>query len=60
LQGILWHGSGLGLVVAGLLATFLGAFIGSRLLKKIAIRRIATAMGIMLFLLSMALGTGLV
>ncbi|MGB5749160.1 MAG: hypothetical protein WBM69_19420 [Desulfobacterales bacterium] len=56
----MWQRSGLGLVVAGLLATFLGAFIGSRLLKKMTIRWIAIAMGIMLFLLSMALGTGLV
>ena len=55
---ILRQGGGIGLVVAGSLAAFLGAFIGSRLLKKVTMRGIKTAVGIMLFLLSMALGPG--
>jgi uncharacterized membrane protein YfcA len=57
---ILRQGGGIGLVVAGSLAAFLGAFIGSRLLKKVTLRGIQTAVGIMLFLLSMALGVGLI
>jgi hypothetical protein len=57
---ILRQGGGIGLVVAGSLAAFLGAFIGSRLLKKVTMRGIQTAVGIMLFLLSIALGVGLV
>ncbi len=57
---ILRQGGGIGLVVAGSLAAFLGAFIGSRLLKKVTMRGIQTAVGVMLFLLSLALGTGLI
>jgi uncharacterized membrane protein YfcA len=57
---ILRQGGGIGLVVAGSLAAFLGAFIGSRLLKKVTMRGIQTAVGSMLFLLSMALGAGLI
>ena len=53
-------GGGVGLVVAGSLAAFLGAFIGSRLLKKITMRAIQITVGVMLFVLSIALGTGLV
>jgi hypothetical protein len=37
---ILRQGGGVGLVVAGSLAAFLGAFIGSRLLKKVTMRGI--------------------
>lgn len=51
---------GIGLIVAGSLAAFLGAFLGSRLLKKITMRLIQTLVGVMLFLLSIALGFGLV
>jgi len=57
---ILAERSGIGLVVAGSLAAFLGAFIGSRLLKKITMRAIQITVGMMLFMLSIALGTGLV
>ncbi len=56
---ILAEKGGIGLVVAGSLAAFLGAFIGSRLLKKITLRAIQVTVGIMLFLLSIALGAGL-
>ena len=51
---------GIELVIAGSLAAFLGAFIGSRLLKKITMRAVQTIVGIMLFVLSIALGSGLV
>lgn len=57
---ILAEGGGVGLVVWGSLAAFLGAFIGSRLLKKITMRAIQSTVGIMLFLLSITLATGLV
>lgn len=57
---ILKEGNGIGLVVAGSLAAFLGAFIGSRILGKITMRTIQTTVGTMLFLLSIALGAGLV
>ncbi|MBT8374167.1 MAG: sulfite exporter TauE/SafE family protein [Deltaproteobacteria bacterium] len=51
---------GIGLVVAGSLAAFLGAFLGSRLLGKITMRSIQIFVGVMLLLLSLALGFGLV
>ena len=51
---------GIGLILAGCLAAFLGAFIGSRLLKKITMRAIQTLVGFMLFVLAIALGAGLV
>jgi uncharacterized membrane protein YfcA len=57
---ILTEKGGIGLVVAGSLAAFLGAFIGSRLLKKITMRAIQLTVGILLFVLSIALGAGLV
>ena len=57
---ILKEGGGIGLVVAGSLAAFLGAFIGSRLLKKITLRAIQTLVGIMLLILAIALGMGLI
>lgn len=52
--------SGFGLILAGSLAAFLGAFIGSRLLKKITMRAIQIIVGIMLFVLAIALGAGLI
>jgi uncharacterized membrane protein YfcA len=57
---ILAEKGGIGLVVAGSLAAFLGAFIGSRLLKKITMRAIQITVGVMLFVLSIALGAGLI
>jgi uncharacterized membrane protein YfcA len=57
---VLTEGGGIGLVVSGSLAAFLGAFIGSKLLKKITMRAIQSMVGIMLFLLSITLATGLV
>ena len=49
-----------GLVVAGSLAAFLGAFIGKRMLKKVTMRGIQVTVGVMLLLLAVALGIGLV
>jgi len=57
---ILLQGGGVGLVIAGSLAAFLGAFIGSRLLKKVTMQGIQVTVGTMLLLLSLALGSGLV
>ena len=57
---LLKEGGGIGLVVGGSLAAFLGAFIGSRLLKKITMRAIQITVGMMLFMLSIALGAGLI
>jgi hypothetical protein len=56
---ILAERGGIGLVVAGSLAAFLGAFIGSRLLKKITIIAIQITVGVLLFVLSIVLGAGL-
>lgn len=57
---ILKSQGGLELVVAGSLAAFIGSFIGSRLLKKITMRTIQTIVGVMLFLLSLAIGAGII
>jgi len=57
---VLKNQGGIELVIAGTLAAFLGAFIGSRLLQKITMRVIQTTVGVMLLMLSIALGTGLV
>lgn len=51
---------GIGLVIAGSIAAFAGAFIGSRILKKITMRTIQMVVGVMLFLLSIAIGTGII
>ncbi|MGM0426125.1 MAG: hypothetical protein ACQEQ7_02685 [Thermodesulfobacteriota bacterium] len=51
---------GIGLVIAGSLAAFAGAFIASRFLKKITMRTIQMVVGAMLFLLSIAIGTGMI
>ena len=49
-----------GLVIAGSLAAFLGAFIGSRLLKKITMHTIQIIVGVMLALLAVGLGSGMI
>ena len=55
---ILKDQGGIGLVIAGSLAAFAGAFIGSLILKKITMRTIQIVVGVMLFLLSIGIGTG--
>ena len=57
---ILKNQGGIELVIAGSLAAFIGAFIGSRLLRKITMRTIQIIVGIMLFVLSLAIGTGII
>lgn len=56
---ILKNQGGIELVIAGSLAAFVGAFIGSRLLKKITMRTVQIVVGVMLFLLSIGIGTGI-
>ena len=57
---ILKNQGGVELVLAGTLAAFLGAFIGSRLLNKITMRSIRILVGVLLFLLALSLGIGIV
>ncbi|MFO7600960.1 MAG: hypothetical protein R6X27_14295 [Candidatus Desulfacyla sp.] len=57
---ILKDQGGIGLIIAGSLAAFAGAFIGSRILNKITMRTIQIVVGVMLFLLSIAIGTGII
>jgi hypothetical protein len=57
---ILKNQGGIELVLAGTLAAFLGAFIGSRLLNKITMRSIRILVGVLLFLLALSLGIGIV
>lgn len=48
------------LVVIGSLAAFIGSFIGSRLIKKITLRTIQLIVGALMFLLAIALATGII
>jgi hypothetical protein len=57
---ILRDKGGLELVIAGTLAAFFGAFIGSRLIEKVTMRAIQSTVGVMLLMLAIALGAGLV
>ncbi len=50
---------GIGLMVAGCLAAFVGSFLGSRLVKKVTMRTIQIIVGLMLLVFGIALGTGL-
>ncbi len=56
---ILQGQGGIGLVIAGSLCAFCGAFVGSRLLKKITMRTIRLIVGNMLLFLAVALGFGI-
>jgi len=55
---ILKNQVGLGLITAAILVAFLGSFIGSRLVKKITMRTIQLIVGVLLLLISIALGIG--
>ena len=57
---VLKNQGGIELVLAGTLAAFLGAFIGSKLLNKITMRSIRILVGVLLFLLARSLGIGIV
>jgi uncharacterized membrane protein YfcA len=58
--GILGQEGIWGLVLAGSLAGFAGSFLSSRFLKKITLKSIRLLIGVMLFILTVALGTGLI
>jgi uncharacterized protein len=49
-----------GILICGILAAFAGSFIGTRLIKKITMRHIQIIVGVMLFLLAIALGSGII
>lgn len=49
-----------GLVVAGTLAAFMGTFLASHFLKKMTLQTVQTMVGGLLFLLAVALGSGLI
>ncbi len=57
---VLRNQSGVGLVIAGTLCAFCGAFIGSRLVKKITMRTIQIMVGVMLLLVGLSIGSGLI
>jgi uncharacterized membrane protein YfcA len=57
---VLRNQGGIELVIAGTLAAFVGAFVGSRLLKKVTMRTIQIMVGVMLFVLSIAIGAGII
>lgn len=48
------------LVVAATLSAFVGAYFGSRLLKKVTLKTVQVIVTVMLFILSIALGLGIV
>ena len=49
-----------GLVLAGTIAAFAGSFIGTRILEKITMKTVQRIVGVMLLILSIALGFGIV
>lgn len=49
-----------GLVLAGIVAAFIGSFIGKQLVKKVTMHTIQVMVGIMLMLVSFALGFGII
>jgi len=51
---------GVGLVIVGTLCAFCGAFIGTRLMKKVTMRTIQVIVGVMLLLVGLSIGTGLI
>lgn len=51
---------GIGLVAAATLAAFIGAFTGSRLMKKVTMKTVQRIVGVMLILLAIGLGTGII
>ena len=57
---ILKNQVGIGLITAAILVAFLGSFIGSRMVKKITMRTIQLIVGVLLLLISIALGVGVV
>ncbi|MCL5036091.1 MAG: sulfite exporter TauE/SafE family protein [Chloroflexi bacterium] len=54
------NSQGLGLLVAGMLAAFAGAFIGVRLIDKVTMKAVRIFVGILLLIFSVGLGSGLI
>ena len=48
------------LVIAATLSAFIGAYLGNRLLKKVTLKTVQIIVTVMLFILSIALGSGIV
>jgi uncharacterized membrane protein YfcA len=48
------------LVIAATLSAFIGAYAGNRLLKKVTLKTVQIIVTVMLFILSIALGLGIV
>lgn len=59
-MAVLWHEGAIGIVAAGIVAAFLGSFVGSRLLKKVTMDIINKIVGVMLFMLGIALAVGVI
>jgi uncharacterized membrane protein YfcA len=51
---------GIGLVIAGSAAAFVGSFIGSRLLEKITLKTLKYAIAVMLLIIAAVLGMGII
>jgi len=49
-----------GLILAGIVAAFVGSFVGKRLLKKVTMRTIQILVGALLLFFSLALGAGII
>lgn len=47
-------------IMVGILAAFMGSFIGNRLMKKVALRTVQFIVGGLLFIFALALGSGLI
>jgi hypothetical protein len=57
---LLSHQDGLGLVVAGSLAAFIGSYIGSKILDKITLKSLQVFIAVMLLIIAVALGIGVI
>lgn len=57
---VLRRGGGLGLVAAATGAAFAGSFVGTRLVRKVTLRGLKRAIGVMLVVMAVALGLGVI
>ena len=48
------------IIIAGILSAFVGSFIGKKLMKKVTISMVQLIVGVMLFCIALAMGTGLI
>jgi uncharacterized membrane protein YfcA len=51
---------GIGLVVAGSLAAFIGSYIGAKILDKITLKSLQIFIAVMLLIIAVALGMGVI